>query len=148
MARNGQSQLLLFRTDEGSAVREAISSTFIDNMALPIHRWYRYSAGFSAQWVESVIAEAKQSGAIAVLDPFAGAGTTLIAAENCGVACRGIEAHPFVNRIARAKLLYRSDPQKFVRRAARVKRLAQTLTASVNDYPPLIRKCFTDDALA
>lgn len=148
MARNGQSQLLLFPADREPAVREAISSTFIDNMALPIHRWYRYSAGFSAQWVESVIAEARQSGAVAVLDPFAGAGTTLIAAENLGVPCRGVEAHPFVARIARAKLLYRGDPQAFAQRVAKVKRLAQTLTASVNDYPPLIRKCFTDDALA
>jgi hypothetical protein len=74
MARNGRSQLLLFPVDEGSAVREGASSTFVDNMVLPIHRWYRYSAGFSAQWVESVIAEAQQSGAVAVLDPFAGAG--------------------------------------------------------------------------
>jgi hypothetical protein len=148
MARNGQSQLLLFPADEEPAIREAITSTFVDNMALPLHRWYRYSAGFSAQWVESVIAEARQSGAVAVLDPFAGAGTTLLAAENLGVPCRGIEAHPFVARIARAKLLYRSDPQAFLQRAAQVKRLAQTLTASVDDYPALIRKCFTDETLA
>lgn len=147
MARNGQSQLLLFPTDEGRAIQEAMSSTFIDNMTLPIHRWYRYSAGFSAQWVESVIAEARQAGAVAVLDPFAGAGTTLIAAENQRVPCRGIEAHPFVAKITRAKLLYRSDPQAFLQRAVKVKRLAQTLTPSLNDYPPLIRKCFTDDAL-
>jgi hypothetical protein len=148
MARDGQSQLLLFPTDEGPAFREGISSTFADNMALPIHRWYRYSAGFSAQWVESVIAEARHSGAVAVLDPFAGAGTTLIAAENQGAPCRGIEAHPFVARIARAKLMYRSDPQAFLQRAAKVKRLAQSLTPSVSYYPPLIHKCFTDDALA
>ena len=74
MARNGQSQLLLFPADEEPTVRAATSSTFVENMALPIHRWYRYSAGFSAQWVESVIAEARQSDSVAVLDPFAGAG--------------------------------------------------------------------------
>jgi hypothetical protein len=28
-------------------------------MKLPIHRWFRYSAGFSATWVEGVIAELK-----------------------------------------------------------------------------------------
>ena len=33
------------------------SSTFIDNMCLPVHRWFMFSAGFSAQWVESVIRE-------------------------------------------------------------------------------------------
>ena len=26
-------------------------------MKLPIHRWFKYSAGFSAQWVESVLAD-------------------------------------------------------------------------------------------
>lgn len=148
MARNGQSQLLLFPTDEEPSIRASRSSTFVENMALPVHRWYRYSAGFSAQWVESVIAEAQQAGVVTILDPFAGAGTTLIAAENLGVPCYGIEAHPFVTRIARAKLLYRSDPQAFLHRARRVKRVAQTLAASINDYPPLIRKCFTDDTLA
>ena len=71
----------------------------------------------------------------------------MIAAENLGVPCYGLEAHPFVARIACAKLLYRSDPQAFLQRAAKVKRLAQTLAASVNEYPPLIRKCFTDDTL-
>ena len=29
------------------------SGAFVDNMALPIHRWYRYSAGFSADWVHA-----------------------------------------------------------------------------------------------
>lgn len=31
------------------------TSTFIDNMSLPIHRWFRYTAGFSAQWVEETV---------------------------------------------------------------------------------------------
>ena len=28
------------------------AGTFTDNMKLPIHRWFRYSAGFSADWVK------------------------------------------------------------------------------------------------
>lgn len=147
MARDGYSQLLLFPAEEGPIVREATSTTFVDNMALPVHRWFRYSAGFSAQWVESVIASARNSREVAVFDPFAGAGTTLITAEKLGVPAYGVEAHPFVSRIARAKLLYRSDPDAFLRQAAKAKRLAQTLTAEVDDYPPLIHKCFTDDSL-
>jgi len=31
------------------------SGAFGDNMSLPVHRWYRYSAGFSADWVSSLI---------------------------------------------------------------------------------------------
>ena len=42
--------------------REDNFSTFADNMKLPVHRWFRYSAGFSAQWVENVITKAKELG--------------------------------------------------------------------------------------
>ena len=72
MARNGHSQRLLFATEETPSVREAASSTFVENMALPVHRWFRYSAGFSSAWVERVIADAQQTGEVTVLDPFAG----------------------------------------------------------------------------
>jgi len=61
--------------------------------------------GFSASWVETVIAKALERGSATVFDPFAGAGTTLLAAEKMGVECLGVEAHPFVARIASAKLL-------------------------------------------
>ena len=31
-----------------SKLQTTRSGTFVDNMKLPIHRWFRYSAGFSA----------------------------------------------------------------------------------------------------
>lgn len=37
--------------------KKDLSSTFQDNMSLPIHRWYRYTAGFSAEWVEQVVSD-------------------------------------------------------------------------------------------
>lgn len=36
-------------------VRKNTSGTFVNNMKLPIHRWFRYSAGFSADWVTQEI---------------------------------------------------------------------------------------------
>src|SRR5438046_210228 len=85
MARTHSSQGLLFPDAEEKPARDKTSSTFVDNMRLPVHRWFRYSAGFSAEWAASVIAEAKRFGEVTVLDPFAGAGTTLLAAEKLGV---------------------------------------------------------------
>jgi hypothetical protein len=32
-----------------------LSTTFSDNMKMPIHKWYRYTAGFSADWVSELI---------------------------------------------------------------------------------------------
>jgi hypothetical protein len=64
-----------------------------------------------------------------------------------GVECYGVEAHPFVYRVARAKLFYRTDPQTYLKRAKEVQQLAARLVGSVDGYPPLIHKCFTGTAL-
>ncbi len=138
-----QTQRSLFPSDADTEVSLSTASTFISNMDLPVHRWFRYSAGFSAQWVESVIKYAFLSlGDVRVFDPFCGSGTTLIAAETAGAECWGVEAHPFIFRIARAKLAWRSDPEAYLRKIADLTRVAGTLKPDVADYPPLIRKCY------
>lgn len=81
-----------------------IGASFTGNMKLPVHRWFRYSAGFSAQWVTSTLA-AFDTG-ITVLDPFAGSGTAVIEGERSGMRAIGLESHPFVARIAQAKLCW------------------------------------------
>ena len=70
-------QLELFKI-EPIKEKADLTSTFADNMKLPIHRWYRYTAGFSAAWVKEVIeAENGQN----ILDPFGGSGTVMIESE-------------------------------------------------------------------
>ncbi|MFM2062695.1 MAG: hypothetical protein RLZZ507_2365 [Cyanobacteriota bacterium] len=123
------------------------SSTFIDNMKLPVHRWFRFSAGFSAQWVENIITQAKEQGEVTVLDPFAGSGTTLIASEKLGVECLGIEAHPFVVRIARAKLLYKTDADTYIENIKKVMEYAANLQPNIDEYPKLIHDCFSISSL-
>ena len=83
----------------GPVLPPARSGTFADNMKLPVHRWFRYSAGFSGEWAEQLIRGRSPS---VVLDPFSGSGTTLLAAEAAGVLSFGFESHPFVARIATA----------------------------------------------
>lgn len=123
------------------------SSTFINNMSLPVHRWFRYSAGFSAEWVTSVITEAKPRGPVRVFDPFAGSATTLLAAEAAGVESWGIDAHPFVCRIASAKLAWRTDPILYWKQIERVRRVSTTLTADTSEYPPLLHACYDPESL-
>ena len=80
--------------------------TFAKNMSLPIHRWFKYSAGFSADWVEEEVRRFKDHYSNpnpVVLDPYSGVGTTILAAESQGCIAFGIEAHPFINRVAQTK---------------------------------------------
>jgi hypothetical protein len=128
-------------------VTDAKSSTFAGNMSLPVHRWFRYSAGFSAVWAEGVVRKERERRAIRVLDPFAGSGTTVLASQSAGAESIGLEAHPFVVRVARAKLLWRTDADEFVRRARSVRDHAQGLSPNLDEYPKLIRSCYDDHAL-
>lgn len=132
-----------------NAAALANSSTFVPNMRLPVHGWFRYSAGFSAAWAREVIEEAKEaSGAEHVLDPFSGSGTVALVAERCGIEGIGLEAHPFVGRIAETKLCWRADPTALREHAALV--LARSLTEKpdTSAYPALIQKCFPPATLA
>jgi len=138
-------QTSLFAEDLVPVVPLSVSSTFTPNMSLPVHRWFRYSAGFSAAWAESVIRGT--AGRVVVFDPFAGSATTLLAAEAAGVESWGIEAHPFVYRVARAKLHHRTDPDLYLRKIAHLSRTAEAVKPDLDGYPTLIRKCYSDESL-
>ena len=140
-------QTLLFPGSEAPRYAERTSGSFVGNMDAPVHRWFRYSAGFSGAWAENLIAQEAKDREVRVLDPFAGSATTLIAAEQCGVESWGIDAHPFVARVARAKLAYRSSPSDYLADAKRTLAQAKTLVPKLEGYAPLVRRCYTDEAL-
>src|ERR1051325_5942036 len=146
-----QAVLDLFNADqETKEVRPDLkavghTSNFLNNMRLPVHRWFRYSAGFSAEWVKLLLAERRHDDP-RVLDPFVGSGTTCLACDEMAVSSYGLEAHPFVLRVARAKLSYTADPDRFLAKAGSAFRFASQAQAS-NGYPELIQNCFSSETL-
>jgi len=123
------------------------TSTFLDNLSLPIHRWFRYSAGFSANWVHELIEQEKSRGRSKVLDPFSGSGTVLLESELCGTESLGVEAHPFIVRVANAKLQWQQDPKSFSNYALSILKKAETSAIEIQDPPELIKKCFPSETL-
>ena len=126
------------------------STTFIDNMKLPIHRWFRYSAGYSAEWVERIVNEKIDENnldrdSIKVLDPFLGSGTTVLACEKIGVKSCGFESHPLISRIADAKLQWDVNVDSFISKAKEVIENAKKTLGNSAGYPDLIYKCYTTD---
>ncbi|WP_202395186.1 MULTISPECIES: hypothetical protein [unclassified Raoultella] len=95
--------------------KTARSGTFADNMKLPVHRWFRYSAGFSAEWVNSEILKYQEEtgNKAIVLEPFTGSGTTNISSDSLKVKSYGFEGHPFIVRIAKAKQLWDTNISDF-----------------------------------
>lgn len=128
------------------AEKTARSGTFSDNMKLPVHRWFRYSAGFSAAWVEEVLLFYN---ATTVLDPFVGSGTVCVTADKLNVTSYGVESHPFVFRLARGKLSWVETVDGFENAVNDLVKSAMQVRdgVRVKDTPILIAKCYSTENL-
>lgn len=142
-------QLPLFDGVEASATQRehGRSGTFIDNMTLPIHRWYRYSAGFSSQWVEQVLQCWGITDKQLILDPFAGSGTVSLTCDKLGIPSVAWEAHPVVARICRTKLLWQTQVAKFSLFTDEMLKRANCLKGVVSNYPPLVLRSYDEQSL-
>lgn len=126
----------------GPASASGSATTFADNMKLPVHRWYRYSAGYSSEWAGRLM---KHWSATRVLDPFGGSGTTCLAAQERGVSSYATEVHPTVARIARAKLAWQANPDDLrtvVRDVLGVVKMGRPVKIPSS---PLVSKCFPNE---
>jgi DNA modification methylase len=77
--------------------------TFAQNETLPIHRWWPYVQGYSAEFVRSVIGERGLQRGETIFDPFAGSGTTLVEGRRAGLHSVGCELLPPAALAARVK---------------------------------------------
>lgn len=140
-------QLTLFPEMEVE-VKDNKSSTFEDNMKLPIHRWYRYTAGFSAAWVSKVIDEEIENGRTHIIDPFVGSGTVAIESTKHPVEAYGLESNPYVFKIASAKLKWNTLSKSHIQQVAKeLLAKATNIETDTTNYPPLVKKCYPDSTL-
>jgi DNA modification methylase len=70
---------------------------------LPIHRWFYYQEGYSPELIKKVLKYLNLNGSTHLFDPFAGSGTSLVAAKELGIKATGIEINPFSCHMANSK---------------------------------------------
>ena len=88
-----------------------------DNANSAIHNWYKFTAGFSYKLVDLIIDEMGENPS-AIFEPFAGCGTTLVAAQKRKIKSIGNESQQLMCDIINAKLNWDIDYtccQKYVK---------------------------------
>ena len=127
--------------------------TFKDSLRAPVHRWFTYPAGFSYKAVEHSIERYGIVSGQTIYDPFMGSGTTNLTAKTLGINSTGVEAHPFVYQITKAKLDWDIDVKHgrdfvdFVQKSLSKKSSALKGRKLQTEFPELILKCYEEKSL-
>jgi hypothetical protein len=123
--------------------------SFQANKTTPFFRWFKYKEGFSRPLIDYVISKlAPEPGVL--LDPFAGAGSALLAARSLGWKTVGIELLPVGVCALRARLAAEQvDAQAFRDAVKSVKTNFWSWEASGNrafEHVAITRGAFPEDA--
>ncbi len=131
------------RTEERYALGKLV--TFEPNKRLPIYNWFHFKEGFSRNLVALMLNQFDIHEGDWVLDPFCGAGTTLLAAKERGVNAVGIDAHPVFALVSQAKTHnYNLETLREMKRGFFSKNFEKPDLKGIN---PLLKRAFSRYAL-
>lgn len=102
-------------------------STFLNGLANSVHRWFRLTPSFGPELVQEMVERLEVNRGQTILDPFAGAGTTLIEAKLEGHDAIGFEINPLLHFVNEACLEWSVSPDDL---REQLPRLRQALEAS------------------
>ncbi len=107
----------------------------------PIHRWYVFPHSFTSELVHALISDWGLTSKDHILDPFAGAGTTLLAAKEKGVSATGYDLSPLAVLTARVKVTnYQEARLKDLWARLRRRIDPARWNGAAKDYPDLVRE--------
>ena len=114
----------------------------------PIHRWYLFPHSFTGDLVHALIDEWRLDETDNLLDPFAGAGTTLLAAKERGVPGLGYDLSPLAVLASNTKttdFCYGTLQSAWVSLRGALDR--KVLPSTSEDYPELVRRALPNGKL-
>jgi hypothetical protein len=86
-------------------------ATFKNGLVNPAHRWFRLTPSFGPDLVGEMLVSLRAEEGDLVLDPFAGAGTTVIECKLRGIDSLGFEINPFLQWVGGVCLNWHVDPE-------------------------------------
>src|SRR6266446_8784968 len=109
-------------------------------VAKPIHRWYVFPHSFTRDLVHQLISDWGLEREDHILDPFAGAGTTLLAAKEKGIPATGYDLSPLAVLAARTKVAnYRTSRIKAAWKKLKPALDRKKWNGASRDFPDLVR---------
>lgn len=109
MPKGATAQLPLFDTLLRYDKVHVSKSTFKAGLTSRVHRWFRLTPSFGPDLVRLMLNDMDAKSHEIVLDPFAGASTTLIEARQSGLAAYGYEINPLLHFVGRTSLNWNLD---------------------------------------
>ena len=135
-----------YRVTESSTWRHWVTPRAAREKA--IHRWYLFPHSFTGELVYALIDEWELDDRDRILDPFAGAGTTLLAAKEKRVPGSGYDLSPFAVLVANTKTAALSRAKLELAWHRLEPRLGQQHSTSARrDYSKLVCKALPDGRL-
>ncbi|MDT9189658.1 MAG: hypothetical protein P5681_17785 [Limnospira sp. PMC 894.15] len=112
---------------------------FTDNLTSPIHRWFLFKEGYSYKLVDKILDRFDlPCNSSAILDPFSGSGTTLLAAQKRGIPSVGLEINPFAAFLGRVKTQWHKiDPDRLEKELSLVLQDNEQIPANLPDLSTL-----------
>lgn len=121
-----------------------------DNFYSPVHNWYKFTAGFSYKFVDSILDEEAKSKNPIVFEPFAGCGTTLVSSQKKQIKAIGNEGQEFMFDVIKAKLNWDIDEFQCMENLKQINKYIKEHLRGFNieqDSHPLLQSLYTPETL-
>ncbi|KXA91948.1 hypothetical protein AKJ63_00310 [candidate division MSBL1 archaeon SCGC-AAA259D18] len=115
-----------------SIIEKIFSSKVPKPKDLPVHNWYSFVHSYSPKFVGYEIEKKEIDSGKKVLDPFSGAGTTLVSCKMNGIESVGVDVVDFLVFSGKVKTTWNVDSEEFIETSKEIAK-------------EVIEKKFTDD---